>query len=63
MPAAVDLLTVAGKLFPLFFLVVVHDFEFRIDNIAFAFAGAFLGATARLRLGARACSWRWTCLR
>src|SRR4030095_13354864 len=32
-----------SKLFLLFLLVVGHDFEFRIDNVALAFAGVLLG--------------------
>ena len=47
-----DFAPITDKLFPLFFLVFVHDFEFGIDNVAFAplsGAGAFFGATARLR--------------
>jgi hypothetical protein len=47
---------IAGKLFRLFLLVFVNDLELGIDNIAFAFAGAFFRAAARLRFrsGARA---------
>jgi len=47
-PATVDVATAAGKLW-LFLLVFVDDFELGVDNVAFAFAGAFFGATARLR--------------
>src|SRR5262249_19874480 len=48
-----------GKWFRLFLLVVVDDFELRIDNVAIRFARALLGAgmTARLR------SRLWTGLR
>jgi hypothetical protein len=62
-PAAVDPPAALGKLFPLFLLVVVDDFELRIDHIAFAFTRAFFSASARLRLGARACFWMRTGLR
>jgi hypothetical protein len=39
-PTAVDFVTIVGKLFSLLFLVFVHDFEFCIDNVAFAAAFA-----------------------
>jgi hypothetical protein len=61
-PAAVDPPAATDKLFPLFFLVFVNDFELRIDNVAFAFTRAFFSASARLRFRSRARSWRWSSL-
>src|SRR5437667_5760289 len=54
MPATVSCKTAAGKLFSLLLLVFVHDFEFRIDNVAFAtFTGAFFGAPTRTSFWSR----------
>jgi hypothetical protein len=46
----------------LFLLVVVHDFELRIDDVAL-FAGAFFSTTSRLRLRSGLRPWTWTGLR
>src|SRR6266567_2269363 len=47
-PAPVDLATAAGEFFSLLLLVFVHDFEFCIDNVAFAaFTAAFFGRPTR----------------
>jgi hypothetical protein len=53
----------AGKLFPLFLLVVVDDFELRVYNVAFALARVLFGTRMPAGLGPSLWAWLWTGLR
>src|SRR5262245_9352959 len=52
-PATPKIFGAADKLFRLFLLVVVYDFELRVDYVAFGFARALFGTGMTARLGSR----------
>jgi hypothetical protein len=63
-PAAPKISGAADKLFPLFLLVLVHDFELRIDDVAaVALTRVFFCAAAWLRFRPGLRTWTRTSLR